>query len=128
MLNLNGGLTKANIPYSTLWSRRFDDDFFKSNLRQWLQKGYIRHDETHVRDLALPAVPEQARELARSIVAQMHKKKVILGVFDEGSALFLFLFTDIDEYTFGHFFIHCHRNAICFSLCLFTAAWACITP
>src|SRR5512142_1581047 len=28
MLNLTGSLTKANKPYSTLWSEAFDDDFF----------------------------------------------------------------------------------------------------
>jgi hypothetical protein len=28
MLNLNASLTKAGVPYSTLWSENFDDEFF----------------------------------------------------------------------------------------------------
>jgi len=34
MLNLNGGLTKAGVPYSTLWSQDFRDDYFMSRLKQ----------------------------------------------------------------------------------------------
>jgi hypothetical protein len=33
MLNLNGSLTKANKPYSTLWSEEFSDDFFMKGAR-----------------------------------------------------------------------------------------------
>ena len=33
MLNLNGSLTKAGVPYSTLWSETFNDPFFKDGLR-----------------------------------------------------------------------------------------------
>src|SRR5437870_12407238 len=29
LLNLNGSLTKAGVQYSTIWSERFDDPFFK---------------------------------------------------------------------------------------------------
>src|SRR5262245_658479 len=36
MLNLNGSLTKAGVPYSTLWSGDFRDEFFVSRLRWWL--------------------------------------------------------------------------------------------
>src|SRR5215210_4122150 len=42
MLNLNGSLTKAGVKYSTLWSENFDDDFFTSGLRHWLEKGRIK--------------------------------------------------------------------------------------
>src|SRR5580698_5775930 len=50
MLNLNGSMTKAGIAYSTLWSENFSDDFFRAGLRQWLKKGAVKHDESHVRD------------------------------------------------------------------------------
>src|SRR5205807_9733621 len=53
MLNLNGSMTKAGIRYSTLWSEKFDDAFFKAGLREWLKTGAIRHDQSHVRDLNL---------------------------------------------------------------------------
>ena len=39
MLNLNGSLTKAGVPYSTLWSEDFEDDFFAPATRQWLREG-----------------------------------------------------------------------------------------
>src|SRR4030095_1927719 len=32
MLNLNGSLTKAGVPYSTVWSENFIDRFFKGGL------------------------------------------------------------------------------------------------
>src|SRR6185295_20270314 len=49
MLNLNGSLTKAGIPYSTIWSVEFNDRFFAQALREWLTTGQIRHDQQHVR-------------------------------------------------------------------------------
>src|SRR5207244_1148056 len=51
MLNLNGSLTKAGVPYSTLWSADFTDAFFVVKLRQWLKSGKITHDLSHVRKL-----------------------------------------------------------------------------
>ena len=36
MLNLNGSLTKMGVAYSTLWSEKFTDKYFRSGLRQWL--------------------------------------------------------------------------------------------
>ena len=36
MLNLNGCLYKAGVPFSTTWSLDFTDDFLRRWLRQWL--------------------------------------------------------------------------------------------
>ncbi len=36
MLNLNGSLTKAGVPYSTLWSDDFTDESFLTKLKAWL--------------------------------------------------------------------------------------------
>lgn len=84
MLNLNGCLTKAGIPYSTLWSENFDDEFFLSNLKKWLGGEKIVHDTRHARPLhgfRLPAQPEQVGvKLARQLV----REKAIMGIFDEG--------------------------------------------
>ena len=41
MLNLNGSMTKAGVRYSTLWSEKFTDGFFKRGLRQWLASGSV---------------------------------------------------------------------------------------
>ena len=63
MLNLNGSLTKAGIPYSTLWSEAFTDEAFKTGLRSWLETGTVAHDTSHVHPaagLALPNAPALA--------------------------------------------------------------------
>ena len=37
MLKLKACLTKAGVPYSTIWSEDFTDEFFKRGIRQWLK-------------------------------------------------------------------------------------------
>ena len=38
MLNLNGCLHKAGVKFSTMWSKDFEDEFFRKGLRQWLKE------------------------------------------------------------------------------------------
>ncbi|HBY94226.1 MAG TPA: fucose isomerase, partial [Chloroflexi bacterium] len=84
LLNLNACLTKAGVPYSTLWSEDFTDDFFLNGLRQWLRAGRLPHDTSHVRDLDRAALPPEEVELGRALARQLRQQKAILGVFDEG--------------------------------------------
>lgn len=84
LLNLNGSLTKAGVRYSTLWSERFTDPFFKRGLRQWLRTGTVTHDTSHVRDLVHLRLPEADEELGRNWARAFRRRKAILGVFDEG--------------------------------------------
>ncbi len=85
MLNLNGSLTKAGVPYSTLWSTDFTDDFFLSGLRRWLKGEQIVHDHSHVRALAdFSKVPADASKLGVELAKQLKRDKTIMGVFDEG--------------------------------------------
>ena len=84
MLNLNGSLTKAGIPYSTIWSLDFTDEFFLKGIRQWIKEGKIDHDTSHVRDLDAAALPEAERKLGEALAAQLAQDKAILGIFDEG--------------------------------------------
>ncbi len=84
MLNLNGSLTKAGVKFSTLWSKDFEDDFFRTGLRQWLKQGRIDHDVSHVRPLDMAALPAPERELGVALARQLAAEKAILGVFDEG--------------------------------------------
>ncbi|AMM83002.1 fucose isomerase [Martelella sp. AD-3] len=84
LLNLNGSLTKAGIAYSSLWSETFEDDFFRSGLKSWLESGAIAHDESHVRPFDAAAVPAELSRLADDIAVDMAGNKVIMGVFDEG--------------------------------------------
>jgi hypothetical protein len=84
MLNLNGSLTKAGVKYSTIWSLNFTDEFFLNGIRQWLREGTITHDTSHVRDIAVNALPEAEKLLGQSLAAQIQHEKAILGIFDEG--------------------------------------------
>ena len=84
MLNLNGSLTKADVPYSTLWSETFTDAFFKSGLKTWLATGALTHDQPQVRDLALTKLPDEDERIGREFGRAFQKEKAILGVFDEG--------------------------------------------
>lgn len=85
VLNLNGSLTKAGRAYSSLWSEDFGNDAeFRTKLRQWLAKGSIAHDTSHVRDLQPALLREDAHTLGRGVAAALKRDKAILGVFDEG--------------------------------------------
>ena len=87
MLNLNGSLTKAGVPYSTIWSEDFTDEFARRALGEWLREGRITHDTSHARPLdrhswAAHLRPFEARgvDLARSF----RRAQAIMGIFDEG--------------------------------------------
>ena len=84
MLNLNGSMTKAGIPYSTLWSDDFTDEKFKKGLRSWLHKGSVEHDLSHVHPAKDLDLPGDARSLGERLAKQLKNKKSIMGVFDEG--------------------------------------------
>ena len=85
MLNLNGSLTKAGVPYSTLWSETFTDDAkFRAGLRAWLDTGRVAHDQSHVRDLAQLRLPAAEESLGRDFARDFRRRKAIMGVFDEG--------------------------------------------
>jgi hypothetical protein len=84
MLNLNGCMYKAGVKFSTLWSKDFDDDFFKKGIRQWLKEGRITHDLSHVRKLDPSTLPSAERELGKRLAEVLRHRKAICGVFDEG--------------------------------------------
>ncbi len=84
LLNLNGSLVKAGVPFHTLWSQDFTDNYFRTRLREWIQKGSVTHDLSHVRALDPKSLPASARSTGEELAAQLLKRKAILGVFDEG--------------------------------------------
>lgn len=84
MLNLNGSLTKAGVPYSTLWSRDFSDSFFLDGLRNWLAGKPVVHSNSHVHPLSGLRLPEEAAGIGREIARELRSRKAIMGVFDEG--------------------------------------------
>src|SRR5208283_1631737 len=84
MLNLNACMTKAGIPYSTLWSLDFKDEFFLSGLRKWLAGEMVVHDLSHVHPLKDMKIPQKAAKTGEELASQLRREKAILGVFDEG--------------------------------------------
>lgn len=84
LLNLNGSLIKAGKSFSTLWSKNFDDSYFLNRLHEWITTGTVHHDLSHVRDLDPDKLPADASELGRKVAHEILRKKIILGVFDEG--------------------------------------------
>ena len=84
LLNLNGSLVKAGVPFNTLWSEKFEDPFFLDHLREWTEHGTVTHDLEHVTALASSKLPQQQADLGKKLASELLAKKIILGVFDEG--------------------------------------------
>lgn len=84
MLNLNGCLTKAGVPYSTLWAEDFQDPSFRKQLQRWLDRGTVKHDSSHVVPLGKVKIPAPERRLGQALARQLQREKAIMGVFDEG--------------------------------------------
>jgi hypothetical protein len=84
LLNLNGSLVKAGVPFYSLWSVDFSDDYFRTRLKEWIQKATVTHDLSHVRDLDTKSLPASTRSTGEELAAKLLKHKAILGVFDEG--------------------------------------------
>ena len=84
MLNLNASMTKAGIPYTTLWSEDFTDEYFLRGLRHWLAGEKVNHDESHARALSQFRLPAQAEELGARLAGELQRGKAIMGIFDEG--------------------------------------------
>lgn len=84
MLNLNGSLTKAGVPYATLWSEDFSTDkTFCKKFRSWLETGTTGHTTSHVRKYTPPKASKRANDVALRIAKDLDRNKAILGVFDE---------------------------------------------
>ena len=84
LLNLNGSLVKAGVPFDTLWSEHLTDDYFTAKLAEWFRTRHITHDQSHVRDLDPVALPPTQRALGQQLAADLRARKIILGIFDEG--------------------------------------------
>ncbi len=84
LLNLNGSMTKAGIPYSSLWSAGFSDAFFRDGLKRWLSGERLVHDTSHVRPLSSFLLPDRAWEIGGQLAVELRRNKAIMGVFDEG--------------------------------------------
>jgi hypothetical protein len=84
LLNLNGCLVKAGVPFSSLWSENFADDFFLDGIRGWLREGKMTHDVSHVRSFDPKRIGDVERQLGADLAEKLRERKAILGIFDEG--------------------------------------------
>ncbi len=84
LLNLNGSLTKAGVPYSTLWSENFDDAWFLDRLGQWLSTGRVEHDRSHVTRFDASGLAKDEAVVAAAIAGDLRRRRSIMGIFDEG--------------------------------------------
>jgi len=84
LLNLNGSLVKAGVNYSSIWSEQFNDEYFLTGLRQWIDEGTIAHDLSHVHPLNVRELPADALAIGTQLAQKLMKRKAILGIFDEG--------------------------------------------
>ena len=84
MLNLNGSLTKAGVPYSTLWADDFASPSFRRHLQAWLDHRAVHHDTSHVVPIARVQVPAAIEQVAGKIADDLRTRKALMGVLDEG--------------------------------------------
>ena len=84
MLNLNGSLTKAGVPYATLWADDFSSPSFQRHLQSWLTHRSVHHDTSHVVPCDRVAIPRKLDQIGRQIAADLVQRKALMGVFDEG--------------------------------------------
>jgi L-fucose isomerase, C-terminal domain len=82
LLNLNGCLIKAGVPFSTLWAENFSDGEVRSKLRQWLDTEKIIHDISHCH--AYSPGDSESEILGRELAIGFRDRGAILGIFDEG--------------------------------------------
>lgn len=84
LLNLNGSLTKAGVKFASLWSVDFEDEFFLKGLNEWLEKGTVTHDISHVAAYDPATASDEDKAIASDIAKSLKTDKAIMGVFDEG--------------------------------------------
>lgn len=84
MLNLNGCLRKAGVPFTTLWSKDFKDPLFKRGLREWIANKTFTHDTSHVHAFDAARAGEAERALGVALANELRSKKALLAIFDEG--------------------------------------------
>src|ERR1700733_6157209 len=67
LLNLNGSLVKAGVPFHSLWGQEWN----------------VTHLPFHRSDFERKALPASAKSPGEELAAQLLKCKAILGIFDE---------------------------------------------
>lgn len=84
LLNLNGSLVKAGVPFHSVWSVDFEDEVARNWIREWIETGCVTHNLTHVHSFDPASLKPADLETAARLARNLKRRKAILGVFDEG--------------------------------------------
>lgn len=82
MLNLNGCLIKAGVPFSTLWAEDFSEKRVRAQIVEWLETGAITHNTDQCR--SYQKGDSEAEATGVSLAEEFRDSRSIMGVFDEG--------------------------------------------
>lgn len=84
MLNLNACLRKYGKSFTTLWSKDFKDEAFKTGLKSWIKNKSYVHDASHVHPFDINGIGAAERELGVALAKELKAKKGLMAIFDEG--------------------------------------------
>ncbi|PJG84318.1 signal transduction protein [Conservatibacter flavescens] len=84
MLCMAGSLTSLGVKYSRLWSENFDDAFFLSKLKTWLQEGEIQYPLDYLHNIPQnhAVLHTKAGKVGVQVGNYILKNKEIMGLFD----------------------------------------------
>ncbi|MBP8132106.1 MAG: fucose isomerase [Candidatus Hydrogenedentes bacterium] len=85
LLNHSGSLHRLHIPHARLWTDAFTkDEFFMTQLGNWLRTQKIEYDASHLRDAAKLRLAPAAKRFGAELAADIRTKRRIMGQFDPG--------------------------------------------
>lgn len=82
MLNLNGCLIKAGVPFSTIAAEDFTEAEVREKLHTWLETGELVRDFSHCRPYE--SCRSVTEGVGRQLADDFRRDRAIMGVFDEG--------------------------------------------
>jgi len=88
MSNLNASLLKHGRDFATVWSEDFTDDKFNRRLNQFLKKGFINYDHSHIHDWNDMSDKDldkyaKAMEIGEAFARRLLLERAIMGPLDE---------------------------------------------
>lgn len=83
-LCMAGTLTSLGRDYSRLWSENLDDEFFLTNMENWLTSKEILHDTSYLKEVTFesPLMGTPAASIGRTVGNYILENKEIMGLFD----------------------------------------------
>lgn len=82
MLNLNGCLIKAGVPFSTIWAEDFSTERSRAKIAEWLETRSVSQDLEHIQEYR--SGDSDAEKTGQNLGLEFRERQAIMGVFDEG--------------------------------------------